>query len=87
MSCILLSTGHYCPASKGMVILNNALRDARESSGKTQQEVASEASTTVRNYRRIEYGQNPGAATATLIARAVGKRSEDLFQPTAATAP
>jgi len=56
------------------------LRAAREQSGKTQAQVAKEASVAERQYQDYEYDKcEPGVRTAIRIARAVGSTTETLW--------
>lgn len=56
------------------------LRATREMSGKTQAQVAKEASISEAQYQNIEYGKSePGVQTAIRIARALNSTVEELF--------
>jgi len=60
--------------------MNQRLRDARHEAGKSQIEMALEADISARHYRHIEYGgSQPSVVTAIRIAKALGKRVEDVF--------
>ena len=60
--------------------MSTALKAARERIGKTQAQVASEASVAVRLYQYYEAGQKtPSVTTALRIARSLGTTAEDLF--------
>lgn len=56
------------------------LRAAREQSGKTQTQVASESGISESQYQNIEYDKSePGVRTAIRIAKALGSTVEALF--------
>lgn len=56
------------------------LKAAREKSGKTQAQVASEVNISPAQYQNIEYDKNsPNVRTAIRIARALGTTVEALF--------
>lgn len=58
------------------------LRAARETSCKTQTQVAKEAGVDVRLYQYYEYDEKePGVRTAIRIAKAVNSSVEELFGP------
>ena len=60
--------------------MSTALKAARERIGKTQEQVASEASVAVRLYQYYEAGQKtPSVTTALRIARSLGTKAEALF--------
>ena len=60
--------------------MSTALKAARERIGKTQEQVASEASVAVRLYQYYEAGQKtPSVTTALRIARSLGTTAEALF--------
>lgn len=60
--------------------MSTALKAARERIGKTQAQVASEASVAVRLYQYYEAGQKtPSVTTALRIARSLGTTAEALF--------
>lgn len=60
--------------------MNTRLRDTREKSDKTQQEVADFAGISLKSYQRIEKGvQDPAVSTAILIAKALNSTVEELF--------
>ena len=60
--------------------MNTKLRTARESVGKTQQQVAEEVGITVRGYQDIEAKENYQTVhTAIRIAKALGSTVETLF--------
>ncbi len=62
--------------------MKNALREAREASGKTQAEVARETGVAEVMYQRYEYGLAiPRADRALRIAKALGTTVERLFSP------
>ena len=57
------------------------LKAARESSGKTQSQVAKEVGTSEQVYQRYEYGTSePGVRTAIRIADALGVKSLRQFK-------
>ncbi len=57
------------------------LKAARESSGKTQSQVAKEVGTSEQVYQRYEYGTSePGVRTAIRIADALGVKSLRRFK-------
>ena len=65
---------------KGEGGLNIKLRAARETSGKTQAQVAKEAQIAERLYQDYEYDKRePGVRTAIRIARALNSTVEALF--------
>lgn len=60
--------------------MNMHLRAARETSGKTQAQVAKEACIAERLYQDYEYDKRtPGVRTAIRIARALNRTVEELF--------
>ena len=60
--------------------MSTALKAARERIGKTQEQVASEASVAVRLYQYYEAGQKtPSVTTALRIVRSLGTTAEALF--------
>ncbi len=60
--------------------MNMELRAAREQSGKTQAQVAKEASIGERLYQDYEYDKRePGVRTAIRIARVLNRTVEELF--------
>ena len=59
--------------TKGTVIVNIKLKNARKKAGLTQEEVAKQAGITTVAYQRYEAGKRvPNAVTAILIADALG---------------
>lgn len=61
--------------------MNTKLKAAREASGKTQAQVATEAGVSERIYQSYEYGKSePKVRTAIRIARAVGRDPGELFE-------
>lgn len=59
---------------------NTKLRAKRETSGKTQAQIAKESGICESQYQNIEYGKSkPGIETAIQIARAVGIKTLDEF--------
>lgn len=61
--------------------MNFQLRAARESSGKTQAQVAKEARISTAQYQNIEYGKNePSVRTAIRIADVLGAETYEEFK-------
>ena len=60
--------------------MNVELRAAREASGKTQAQVATEIGVSELSYQRYEYDKRePGVRTAIRIARSLNSTVEELF--------
>lgn len=60
--------------------MKNKLKTQRENLGLTQLEVAKRTNITVRNYQRIEKGeQDPKTTTSMMIAKSLDSTVEELF--------
>ena len=80
---VITRTNECVKFTKGTVILNIKLKNAREKTGLTQVEVAEKAKISSRAYQQYEAGKRvPNAYTAILIANAVHSKVEKLFTPT-----
>ena len=62
------------------VVCGKRLRECREEKGLTQQQVSERSKITLRNYQKIEKGeQNPRVTTALLISNALSSTIDELF--------